>query len=241
MTDTHFSFAGYSALISALQERGYSVTDFAGADPAKRHLILRHDVDLSLDAAAEMAAFEAERGLAATYFVLVRTEFYNPFSDAGARALSAMRSSGHKIGLHFDAALYTDEEIEAAAERECRLLEAAAEAPVDVISFHRPASARIGAVDGLAGRLSAYGPRFVTEMGYCSDSRGGWHRGHPLDHPAVRRGSALHLLTHPIWWQGPDAAATARLKRFLASRGRFIDRELARHCTLHIPNDDRDA
>ena len=232
-----FTFDGFAALIAALRAKGYTFADFASADSAQRHLILRHDVDMSLDAAAEMAAFEARNGIAATYFVLVRTEFYNPFSEAGRRALRAIRSAGHHIGLHFDAALHSGHEIESAAARECELLEAAADAPVNAISFHRPAPGHFAAADRLAGRLSAYGPRFVTAMGYCSDSRGGWHRGDPLESTAVVEGRALQLLTHPIWWHGPPAPPNERLKLFLAARSWMLDRELSRHCTIHQPAD----
>jgi len=69
-------------------------------------------------------------------------------------------------------------------------------------------------------------------MGYCSDSRGAWHHGHPLDHPAVAEGRALQLLTHPIWWTtgaGRDPAAT--LERFLGQLGDEVRRELGRQVT----------
>ncbi len=36
-------------------------------------------------------------------------------------------------------------------------------------------------------------------MGYSVNAGGEWHLGHPLDQPAFSGGTAMPLLTHPIW------------------------------------------
>jgi hypothetical protein len=231
---TEFSPAGYVALLDALQERGYALRGFTDADPAARHLVLRHDVDFSLAAALAMAEAESAREITATYFILLRTEFYNPLSGEGLKALERIAAL-HTVGLHFDAALYADDAkaLDAAAARECDLLGQVIGRRVDLVSYHRPGAVRAGEAEQLGGRINVYAPRFVKEMGYCSDSRGGWHHGHPLEHAAIRAGRALHLLVHPFWWQAPPLPPEERLRRFLAERGAFLDRELARHCTIH--------
>lgn len=230
-----FSPAAYGKLIADFRERGYEARGFSKTDTNARHLIVRHDVDFSLTAAQSMAEQEAELGITTTFFVLLRTEFYNALSQEGLAALHRIADCGHTIGLHFDAALYADEHlsIEQAVTRECGLLEAALGRPVTVLSFHRPTADRIGQKNEIAGRINAYGPRFVNEMGYCSDSRGAWHHGTPLDHPAVRDGRALQLLIHPFWWTLPALPPTDRLCRFLDERAALLNRELARHCTVH--------
>ena len=232
-----FSPASYAKLIAALRERGYAPRGYADADPKAKHLIVRHDVDYSLDAANAMAKQESEIGFASTYFVLLRTEFYNLLSAEGLVALRSIASHGHTIGLHFDAALYsTDSKVlESAIAHECGLLETALGKPVTVLSFHRPAPQFVGAQDRIAGRINAYGQKFVREMGYCSDSRGAWHHGAPLDHPAVREGRGLQLLVHSFWWTEPMLPPEERLRRFIAERATFLDRELARHSNVHKP------
>jgi len=231
---SEFSPAGYAGLLGALRERGYAVRGFADADPAARHLVLRHDVDFSLGAALAMAEREAEAGVQSAYFVLLRTEFYNPLSGEGLKALERIAAL-HEVGLHFDAALYGGDAraLDAAAARECDLLAQVIGRPVDLISYHRPGDARGEYPERLGGRLNVYAPRFYGPDRYCSDSRGGWHHGHPLEHAAIRAGRALHLLVHPFWWQEPALAPEERLRRFVAERSSFLDRELARHCTIH--------
>lgn len=230
-----FSPPAYVKLITSLRARGYEPRGYLDVDPSARHLIIRHDVDFSLTAALSMAKLEAAASITSTYFILLRTEFYNAMSAEGFDALDRIAALGHSIGLHFDAALYARDGnvLDAAIARECGLLEYIVGKSVKVMSFHRPAPELVGEADEWAGRLNAYGPRFVRDMGYCSDSRGAWHNGAPLDHPAVQQGRALQLLVHPFWWQLPALSPEERLQRFLAERSGFLDKELVRHCTVH--------
>ena len=230
-----FSISVYCALIEAVLARGYSLANFANADPACAHLILRHDIDQSIQAARIMAEAEAARGWSATYFVLVRTEMYNPFAPSAARDLGAIRALGHRVGLHLDARLYDDapSALDDGAAKECAVLETILDATVTEISFHRPGLALLGYEASVAGRRHAYQPRYFEAMGYCSDSGGGWRHGHPLDHASIAEGRALQLLTHPIWWTGPNAAPADRLQSLLDARGVVLDRELAVHCAAH--------
>ena len=80
----------------------------------------------------------------------------------------------------------------------------------------------------LAGRAHAYQPRFFSEIGYCSDSRGAFHHGEPLAQPAIAEGRAMQLLTHPIWWMGEAGMdLTSRLDRFIAGRAEAMRTALA--------------
>lgn len=238
---SEFSITAYGDLVRALLGRGYDVRGFADAEPDARHLILRHDIDMSIEAAVPIAEAEAALGVSSAYFVLVRSEIYSPFTPDGAGALARIGSLGHEIGLHFDAALYTEATIDEAAARECAMLETFIGRPVRTISFHRPHASLLGREGALAGRRHAYEPRFFRDMGYCSDSRGSWRHGHPLAHEAVTAGRALQLLTHPIWWQDPPAAPVARLDNFLNARMHALDRALAAHCDIHVPGRKRNA
>ncbi len=216
---TPFTLDSYLGIVATLRQRGYDVVDYENVEPARPHLILRHDVDMSLERAVEMAAAEAGAGLRATYFVLVDTGFYNVASRAGRAALAALVGFGQAVGLHLDAAGLEDDAtaLEAKAAFECGVLENLLGRAVATISFHRPVPALQNLARPVAGRRHAYQPRFFTEMGYCSDSQGRFRFHAPLDHPAVAAGTALQLLIHPIWWvgtgQGNPVGALDALRR----------------------------
>ncbi len=100
-----FTLDGYAALLRAFFDRGYAAVGYADADPAARHLILRHDLDMSIQAAVRVAEVEASLGVAGHYFVLLRTEMYNPWSEANRSDLRRIADLGHEVGLHLDASL----------------------------------------------------------------------------------------------------------------------------------------
>ena len=219
MTRPPFTLDGYRDTVAGLLERGYALRGYGDADPDRLHLILRHDIDLSVSLARRLGELEAGCGWTATYFVLMRTEMYNPWSDAASADLRALVRLGHGVGLHLDSRLYKDADaLEVGAQTECAALETILDAPVTALSFHRPPKEKLGGRLRLGGRLNAYADRFVAEMGYCSDSRGEWRFGHPWDHPVVAEGRALQLLTHPVWWVGEESARPVdRLSNVLAA------------------------
>lgn len=237
-----FTSEGYRQLIASLVALGYKIKNYDAVQAAQRHLVLRHDIDQSLEAAAALAALEAAEGWRASYFVLMRSEMYNPFSPAGARALEEISNHGHEIGLHLDAALYGGDiaALEAAAAHECAMLESITGQKVAMISFHRPAPELIPCAQRLAGRGNTYEPRFFNEIGYCSDSRGAWHHGHPREHDLVKTGQALQLLTHAIWWMGAGAAPKDKLTGFVEQRVSLLESELAAHCAVYTPRQSKE-
>ena len=63
-------------------------------------VLLRHDVDLSLEAALAMAAVEADADVSSTYFLMTESVFYNLASTEGVSAIARLRELGHRVGLH---------------------------------------------------------------------------------------------------------------------------------------------
>src|SRR5215510_16309039 len=99
MTDCDFDLAHYRELLEAAKTGGYRFA-FFDREPAAGDLLLRHDVDLSLDAALRLAELEAEAGAAATYFLMTRSVFYNLASPEGETMVARLRELGHRVGLH---------------------------------------------------------------------------------------------------------------------------------------------
>ncbi len=228
-----FTLSAYREMLSNLRGAGYAFSRFGGLDIRKRQVLLRHDVDQSLQAAAIIAEAEHELSISSTYFLLLRTEMYNVLSPDGRDAIAAILYHGHQVGLHFDPTAYDDDPqgLSNGLELECDILERVTGRPVEVVSFHRPASSLIGKQNEIQGRINAYGERYVHDIGYCSDSTGRWRYGHPLEHDAVRAGRPLQLLTHPIWWYRDEPVdLQRRLESFLSDRTKRLDRELAANC-----------
>jgi hypothetical protein len=230
-----YSVAGYIELVSDLLRRDYVSVPLEEIEPGSRHLFLRHDVDMCLQRAVALAEAEHEAGLRSTYYVLVRTEMYNVSSKQGRALVRRLNELGHVVGLHFDAAgLPSDVDVlnrEAGAD--CEILEAVTGAAVTSISFHRPVQPLQGLRANVAGRVHVYQPRYFKEIGYCSDSAGGFQYHHPAEHPAVASGTALQLLTHPIWWVGElETTPRRKLDLFLDQRVTLLRQELATNCKV---------
>ena len=60
---TEFTLEGYRTLLGALLERGYEARGFDTVKAASPHIILRHDLDMSLEAALPLSRIEAELGV----------------------------------------------------------------------------------------------------------------------------------------------------------------------------------
>ena len=205
-----FTPSDYETLLKAMLALGYSPVKLGAINPARRDMFLRHDVDLCIERALQIARREAEMGVFSTFYFLISTRFYNLASSRGRQVLSEIAELGHDIGLHFDVTQYDGsiDEIEERAVEECALLERLSGIQTSSLSFHRPARELLNRSGTYAGRRHTYEPAFFSDIAYVSDSNGGWHHGHPTDHAAVADGTAIQLLTHPIWWCAMPATDT---------------------------------
>ena len=225
---------GYSALIGKFLELGYQARDFPSVESNCQHLVLRHDIDMSIESAVNISKIEHTLSVSSIYFVLLRSPLYNALS---VRALSGMKTIlqlGHDIGLHFDASLYASDRelLESACKIECEILEALLQHPITVISFHRPDHTLFGLEGKFADRIHTYAPEYFDEITYCSDSKGAWHHGHPLDLDAVKEKRAIQLLTHPIWWDTDSSIEPViRLDRLVAGNYEQYRIDLADNCS----------
>jgi hypothetical protein len=227
-----FSKAVYRDLLTAFSQAGYRAAGYDKGQLSGRRLILRHDVDYALGPAVAIGEIEAETGWRSSFFVLVATEFYNLFTRVGRQALREIQAQGHEIGLHFDRSVYSGQDEEAAARKECATLEDLLGQPVRVTAFHRPAQTPevLGQGGLFAERPHAYAPEFFRDIGYVADSAGYWSHGHPLDHAAFRDGQPMQLLTHPYLWMGAETeTAKAHIDRVRRVREAFLVHEYRRN------------
>ena len=204
-----FSLRHYAELLDAARAGGYRWAHF-DREPEPGDLFLRHDVDLSLEAALQLARLEREHDAAATYFLMTESVFYNLASFEGRDAVAELRDLGHAVGLH---AVYPD---------------AARDERFDaVIAWHNPDPEYV--FEPVDGAVNVMQPPWFTQGKYRSDSNAHWREGCP--HEELRAGAFewLQLLTHPEIWVYPGATMGESMRSMLdAKRAEWLD---------HLAND----
>jgi hypothetical protein len=190
-----FDLVHYRELLDAARDGGYRYAHF-DRPPQTGDLLLRHDVDLSLNAALRMAELETDAGASATYFLMTRSVFYNLASSEGVAAIARLRELGHRVGLHAvhpNAAL--DERFD------------------PVIAWHNPdPDYMTRPVDGL---VNAMQEGFFDPATYRSDSNQRWRHGCPHDELAAGFFPWLQLLVHPEIWAYPGATMGETMRAML--------------------------
>lgn len=220
MTPVDFTLGGYVKRLEVLFDMGYSMSgDFRELE-STRTLYLRHDVDLSLEAAVEVAKVEAQLGVSSTYFVLLTSDFYNPLSPTSRKILEELLKLGHSLGLHFDSSVYRDKSPEALSEsvlEEAQLLEGLTGSPTLFFSQHRPGTHGFFSNQNIEIH-DVYSQIESPMISYFSDATGTFRFG---DYQGqLEAGGSFQLLTHPIWWSATQSEhPRSTLEAFLGRLG----------------------
>lgn len=187
-----FDLAHYGELLQAARAGGYRFAPF-GEGPRDGDLFLRHDIDLSLDAAVRMAELEAAEGVVATYLLMTESIFYNLASREGVETIARLRALGHPVGLH---AVYPNARLDDRFDA--------------IVAWHNPDPEYM--TEPLAGAINVMSSRYFSPATYRSDSNQHWRAGCP--HDELRAGAFpwLQLLVHPeIWvYEGATMGETMR-------------------------------
>lgn len=196
-----FTYKDYYEMVSLLLEDN-------------RTIFFRHDVDISLERAVEMAEREQKLNLMpTTYFILLSSSFYNPFSKDGRRNIDRIINMGHTIGLHYDLSLVNNDE-QAQAKYilwQRSLLEAEFDIEVTLCSVHKPnkngpVTRELGALLQIAGinDVNITMPHYK----YISDSGMNWREDY---HEIVKQYKKIHLNAHPVWYDEKEGDYKDRL------------------------------
>jgi hypothetical protein len=192
-----FDLTHYRELLGAAKDGSYAFALF-DHDPRPGDLFLRHDVDLSLEAALVVAELEAEEDARATYFLMTQSVFYNLESPAGESALVRLRELGHAVGLH---AVWPRAELDRRFD--------------GVVAWHNPDPSYMSEpVDGAQNVMS---PPFFVRDNYRSDSNQRWRSGCPHEQLARGEFEWLQLLTHPEIWVYEGSTMRATMESMLVA------------------------
>lgn len=209
MTTPEFSFRfskdTFVEVLLALKQGDYQFLTFADvlgkSSQTNKTCLLRHDVDVSMDLALEMAHIEREQGVRSTYFVMLRSPMYNLLSRHGSAALVELTALGHEIGLHFDAGCQPSpgKTMKDELVFEISMLSELSGCAVKAFSFHQPTAEIVNSRLDLPGVINTYNPNQLVGYKYISDSNRVWREMNPFQ--LIASGlDQLHILLHPIWW-----------------------------------------
>jgi hypothetical protein len=213
-----FTYQSYLDLLNLLRDGGYAFTDYHHYAEHERCVLMRHDIDLDMAQALRLAETEAKWGVHSTWFVLLRTDFYNVASKESLAIMRAMHEMGHEIGLHFDELAYEDtkETVPERIQKETAVLSQILGWPVTTVSMHQPSAQTLQADYQFPGIVNSYGKTFFHDFKYLSDSCHNWRE--PVEE-IVRAGQyeRLHILTHAIWYHEQEETICETLRSFISS------------------------
>ena len=200
-----FDLGHYADILEAGKTGGYRFEGFDGG-PERGAIYLRHDVDLSLDAALRMAELETEHGVSTTYLLMTESVFYNLASSEGSAAVARLRELGHRVGLH---AVYPNAVLDERFD--------------PVVAWHNPDPGYMTAP--VPGAVNVMEAPYFDPATYRSDSNQRWRFGCPHDELRAGAFTWLQLLTHPEIWVYPGSTMGETMRAMLdAERERRLAR-----------------
>ncbi len=224
-----FSYAEYGEIVKAIQESGRGA-GFSQALERERFIIMRHDVEFSVDRAYDLSRFEKSLGFTSTYFFQCTNNSYNLFSGKNRNLIEQMRRDGHTVGLHFNVGASEDAgEVTGRLATEIRAMSELLGFSVTVFSIHRPSAWALRENLGLPGILNAYGRPFFSyaenvtaetplRVRYFSDARHQWNYGLVPDRETLQKYDRVQILTHPYSWTPEGYGNVENFRTLVAER-----------------------
>ena len=201
-----FKFSSYEKCLSFALEEKYNFVNLSNAmEMDDKSILLRHDIDFSLDHALKFAEIEKSLNIQATYFVRTHCKYYNALSYSSKEILNKLESMGHIIGLHFEEDYYTEENLYESMQLEKTILDSLLHNPLKHIAPHEPTRTNrmeydINKLAEVGIDFQAYDKKILEKYKYISDSSGKFKDGFLEEHLVKNKETYLYVLTHPVWW-----------------------------------------
>ena len=189
------------------KDLGYTIHSFRDwvnkSISGPRTLLVRHDVDLSLEKARRMMEVERGLGVNSTYFLRLHSRAYQLLTPENYQILMEFLGADVDLALHYELFFYRTiggNPMEMLA-KDVRVLEGIVGKPVTGCAAHLPTLNKNLVMDtalavGLA--YEAYGSPFTRERKYISDSSRHWREGCLCQW--LGKADHITVLIHPIWW-----------------------------------------
>ena len=198
-----FTITNYQKLLS-IASKHYSFNFFEQAIKLDS-IILRHDLEFSLEIALKMAQIEESLGIKSTYFVQLHSEFYNTLEKKSILQLLEIKNLGHQIGLHFDSHFWnisSENELDEKLVFDKEILEKLLDTSIKVFSFHNNNDFTLSCRnETYGGLINVYSDYFRDNYDYNSDSLGYWRFERLENILKQRKYDKLQVLIHDGMWQ----------------------------------------
>lgn len=224
-----FGLKNYELLVNRLLHKGFAFST-NWKDCSSKTILMRHDIDFSVEDAFSLAVFEQSIKITSTYFFMISSNMYNLLSKRNRSLVVQIKEMGHKVSLHFDPTVFDNLE-DFKHEREA--FESAFDVKLDIVSIHRPGQFLEDSNVDLFGTRQTYQDQFFKELKYISDS-GGRDIFLPLESFLRSNDNrAIHMLTHPVWWVNELSSPTDTLNNWQNRYFDFITDEIRSNCKTY--------
>jgi hypothetical protein len=203
-----FNLPCYHEILSKAIDMGYVFQTFSDylSQPKTKVILLRHDVDVSLEYALAMARVEHELKVLSTYFVRVHSTGYNLFDRHNYKRLQELVSMGFEIGMHQEVCNFANNPQEALGMliREKAVIENILGQPINGVATHLPKQNTIRITPEMlqqTGFRYSPGSEIFNESAiFVSDSQNRWKR-YTFEETLGFSDKILANI-HPVWWVG---------------------------------------
>lgn len=228
MNYPNFTYTDYLKLIRLLKEyyefRVFDETLIRDIINIKKTILLRHDIDYSIESALNMAKIEYQEGILATYFILPDSLFYNLLEPEQINKVKDIIKMGHKVGLHFDIGAYCTLSEQQQIEKIQffkNFMENLLETPITSISYHNPVIQGLEKLDRsltLHGLINCYSNILAETFVYRSDSMCHFRDQQLIDNILQGKYENLQLLIHPEWWTNQENTMDEKIQNVLLEK-----------------------
>lgn len=205
-----FSYEEYRCILDNVKESN-KVEDFYSAKNKSKFVVMRHDVEFSVERAYHLALLEKKENFSSSYYFQLTNNSYNILSSRNMALIKEIKDMGHEVGLHFHLNKLTKiEEIKMQIKKEMEVMQNMLNISMGSFSIHRPTKEVLAADIHLDGYINTYQKEYfdyVEDMSvekpsikYISDARHQWNYGLYPDKKTLEQNDKVQILVHPYSW-----------------------------------------
>lgn len=205
-----FSYECYQSMIQRIQKCG-KTENFYTARGKDAFIIMRHDVEFSVERAYHLALVEAEESFHSTYFFQLTNNAYNLLSQHNIMLINEIARLGHQVGLHFYPSDQTNLVLtRMELKKQIAIMNELFPFKVDTFSIHHPSKALLKANFVFPELINTYQKDYFSsfqdiasdtpKICYLSDAKHHWNCGLIPSEDFFRSHAKIQILTHPYSW-----------------------------------------